>query len=103
MISYNTTFMMTPQLEEEFLSFVRQVYIPGILSQGVLRNAQLKRIHQHDNDVDALSLALSFEANSHAELLDYLQSEGNVYPEQMLAKFGERVVGFTTMMEHIEL
>lgn len=103
MVSYNTTFMMSPLLEEEFLTFVREVYIPGILSQGILHNPQLRRIYQHDSDSDALSLALSFDANNYDELLHYLQSIGHLYPEQMLSKFGDSVVGFSTIMEHLVL
>lgn len=102
-VSYNTTFVMPPQLEAEFLAFMREVYVPGILAQGVLSRPEMRRIVSHEEGVDALSIALSFIAESHEVLSDYLQQEGHVYPEQLLRRFGEQVLGFTTLMEHIEL
>lgn len=102
-VSYNTTFVMPPQLEAEFLTFMREVYVPGVLAQGVLSKPEMRRIVSHEEDVDALSIALSFVAESHEELSDYLHTEGHVYPERLLRHFGEQVLGFTTLMEHIDL
>lgn len=103
MITYNTTFMLAPELEGQFLQFLREVYVPGIVGQAVLSNPQLKRIARESGEEDALSLALSFEAESGDALIGYLGGEGVVYPMQLIQTFGEQVVGFTTIMEHIEL
>lgn len=103
MITYNTTFMMHPTTEGEFIAFMREVYVPGILAEGVLRSPRLKRIEQHNEDDDALSFALSFEVETAEQLSQYLSTSAHRMPTLLVERFGERVVGFTTLMHEVEL
>lgn len=103
MITYNTTFMMHPTTEGEFITFMREVYVPGILAEGVLHSPRLKRIEQHSDEDDALSFALSFEAESAEVLGEYLSTSAHRMPTLLVSQFGERVVGFTTLMHEVAL
>lgn len=101
MIIYNTTFVMSPELEAAFLAFVRQEYIPCLLRGEVLHTPRLSRIISAEEGVDSVSIALSFDAPSEEILMGYMLSEGQEAPRKLIERFGESVVGFTTLMEQL--
>lgn len=104
MITYNTTFVVEPANELRFIAFLREEYIPGHLSHGVLSAPQLKRIHQHSPEDDTVSLALSFEAEDADKLSTYLSSERGMYaPKRLTELFGASVIGFSTILQHIAI
>lgn len=98
-IVYNTTFVIEERIKDDFLRFVKEVYIPGTLAHGILADARLMRVVTAPSDEPTLSYALQFVASSQSELSTYLADQGRIYPEQILRQFGQSVVGFTTLME----
>lgn len=94
---------MERKIEEAFLTFAREVYIPGVVGQGVLSKPRLMRINHSEEDGDSVSIALHLEAESHEVLQQYLSGDGHVYPTLLIRHFGEQVMGFTTLMEYIGL
>ena len=44
MILYNTTFVLAPSTEIDFLSFMREVYIPALKADALVHTPRLHRI-----------------------------------------------------------
>ncbi len=103
MIVYNTTFVMELTTSQEFIAFLRTRYIPSILETGLLHEPRLVRVLSEAGEPEAVSLALQFVANSMLELEEYMASSGAKQGQMLIERFGERVVGFTTLMEQIDL
>lgn len=99
-VVYNTTFVLQEHTRDQFLSFLKETYIPGLLEQGILSSPRLMRILSEGAERGTLSYALQFVASSHSALIAYLESyEAGVYPTLLVRQFGETVVGFSTLME----
>lgn len=104
MISYNTSFVLSPSDAEALLKFLRQDYIPTILAGGRLHNPSLRQVEQAKEDAEATAVyALSFEVKSREELDKYLDEEGQIAYEQIARTFGDRVLTIPTIMHHVEL
>lgn len=103
MISYNTTFVMDRASEVAFVRYLRTIYVPAILEGQVLHSPTLRRILSHEEDEGSVSLALSFRAETEELLEGYLRDVGHRHSTALAEYFGERVLGFSTLMEHIEL
>lgn len=102
-ILYNTTFSLPRELEEKFVSYMQERYIPAILQAGVLYRPLLSRIVNRADESADVSYALQFIAPSREELGAYLSGRGRVCLEDLLGAFGSAVMGFVTMMELVPL
>ena len=103
MFIYNTTFHVSSGDKDEFISWLKAVYVPEAVSAKVLRNPRLSLIMAHAENDDGISYSLQFEVDTIDALEKWYKEEGT----KLLAKFGEkfqqRVLGFSTIMHCIDL
>jgi len=102
MILYNTTFVLAPSTEIDFLSFMREVYIPALKADALVHTPRLHRITTQDKDANALSFALHFYAEGEPHLQDILSNTGLRLADLLVKRFGEQVLGFSTIMHEVE-
>lgn len=98
---HNTTFMMEEQTVEEFVSFMRQIYFPELERSQVASDIRLHRIHTMEAAGEAVSLALHFRVESQESLMSLLSEVAVDANAALVQQFGQRVVGFSTVMEEI--
>lgn len=99
-IVYNTTFVMEEATRERFVTFMRAVYVPGLLCGGVLHEPKLMRIQPAEGDEDqALSYALQFVVQSKSALQSHLRGAAKPYVEELKEVFGDSLMSFTTLMQ----
>ncbi len=101
MIIYNTTFSVDPSAVKEFVEWIKEAYLPMALSDGRLSNPQLMRIMAQQEG--GVAYALQLQADSLGTLQRWYQGTGKELTGQMTSRFGQRIVGFSTMMEKIEI
>ncbi|MDO4691415.1 MAG: DUF4286 family protein [Porphyromonadaceae bacterium] len=102
-IIYNTTFVIEEKIKDDFLRFIKEIYIPGVLAHGILSDARLMRVVSTPTEDPTLSYALQFVAPNQRTLSTYLEEQGRIYPEKLVRLFGQSVMGFSTFMELEEL
>lgn len=100
---HNTTFMMEEQTVAEFVAFMREVYFPELERSQVASDIRLHRIHTMDEAGQAVSLALHFRVDHHECLMSLLSEVAVDANAALVERFGQRVVGFSTVMEEITL
>ena len=100
MIVYNITFQVDFNDSQEFVVFLHEKYVPEIEKDEMLSNVRLCRILSH-KDVDSECFSLQFECESSAVLHNWYLKKGNALSNEIKSIFGNRVVGFPTMMEVI--
>ncbi len=100
MIVFNTTFVTNESTENELIDFLRGTYIPAIEEVKILHNPSLRRILLTEQQ-DAISLALHLEATDMDSLDEYLYRYAAGHSQLVVSRFGERVMGFSTIMEEI--
>lgn len=88
---------------DECLKFLKTDYIPNACGSGFLLRPRLSRILLQEEDPSGESYSLQFEVKNTDVLAYWMEKEGQHIQQRLLHKFGEKVVGFTTLMEHIPL
>lgn len=101
MVLYNTTFIMAPSVVGEFIDFMRQHYLPVLERSGAVEGLRLHRILRQDEGVDSESYALHFYVESNFHLQELLSDYGLGLAQRLVDTFGERVMGFSTIMEEV--
>lgn len=101
MIIFNTTYHVDNLVLDEFISFLRNEFIPEATNGGEMIHPRLAKILSHQEE--GTSLALQFEVAAPEKLDDWYDQAGDDLNERMVARFGSKVVGFSTLMEEIEL
>lgn len=102
MIIYNTTYTVSSGDAKNFIIWINEAYIPKAQEDGILKKARLLQILTH-KDPDTECFSLQFEAESVGLLQKWYVQKGKVLVEEMLKLFGEKVVGFSTIMNDVTL
>ena len=107
MIVYNTTYHVDEADEQLFLNWIHQYLIPEVLKEGTLHNPRVLKVlghHQDDgDDGHSVSYAVQLEADDTAALHRWYQKQGVALNKELLLVFRQRVLGFPTLMEVVEL
>ena len=103
MVLYNTTFVMAPATVGEFIDFMRTHYLPVLERVGQVEGLRLHRVLREDSDVDSESYALHFYVPSGYHLQELLSDHGLGLAQRLVDTFGERVLGFSTILEEVSL
>ncbi len=97
MIIYNTTFHADHSHKEEFVKFLREIYIPRALEGGMLVDAQLAKVM--GSEEEGVNYALQFKAES-LDVLDLWNGRiGKNLTAMIGQKFQHKVAGFSTLLE----
>lgn len=101
MLIYNTTYAVQEEELACFMVWIREKYIPLVHDEGTLREGRLARILSHGSD-EGYSFSLQFCVEDSAALHKWFVKQGRPLQEEMRKVFGNRVAGFSTLMEVIE-
>mgnify|MGYP002294001687 CR=1 FL=1 len=110
MIIFNTTYHVDDELEASFIAWLKENYIPMALRREELSEPQLCRV-MTTGEEDGSSLSLQFHVQDTfdgAYYADVLVGEGGrtvvgvELTEALVSRFGDRVVGFNTLLEVID-
>lgn len=102
MLIFNTTFHIEEGIHDEYLKFFTQTYIPTCAESGFLFEPRFSRIMSH-NEEGSICYSLQFYVKNEDRLHHWLTNGGKQLEESLVQKFGQRVVGFITLMEEIDL
>ena len=101
MIIYNTTYHVDCDVSGEFLDWMREHYVPQAVKSGMVEEPRLMRLMGHNEG--GACFALQLKAPSLSTLQRWNQEVGKHLHEQLTKHFGNKVAGFTTFMENIDL
>lgn len=101
MIIYNTTYQIDPSVLDEALVWIRSELIPSIVNSKHLKNPRLVRVMTDDKSNHSYSL--QFEVESIEMLNDWYRAHGASIYSNLTKKYGNNLIGFTTLLENIEL
>lgn len=102
MIIYNTTYHVADEVQAEFIAWLRSEYVPRATAERLLLVPQLTRIIGSERDGGA-SFALQFRAMSVNSLEIWHHNTGNELAKDLTRRFGNKVVGFSTLMEKLDV
>ena len=101
MFVYNITFNVETPIEAEWLKWMKNEHILDILgTQHFTEHRILRLINEHP-DASGTTYAVQFTATNIADVQQYLTNQGTILQNELRAKFGEKVLSFTTLLEEI--
>lgn len=101
MLIYNTTYNVEEGLEDNFLIWLKECYLPIAEQQGSLHSPRITRILSHREE-GTLCYSLQFEVESSGLLHQWHLQHGAKLNDELIKIFKDKVVGFPTLMEVIE-
>ncbi|MDU1889789.1 MAG: DUF4286 family protein [Dysgonomonas sp.] len=102
MIIYNTTFHVEDDICEAYIAFMKGVYIQQAANSGFLFEPRFARIHaQHEES--GTSYSLQFKVKNVDTLNHWFSTEGATLQKELTSRFGNKALGFVTLLEEIAL
>lgn len=103
MIIYNTTYHVAETREEEFIQWLRSEYIPRAIAGGELSSPQLTLVMSNEPDRQGNSYSLQFHAPSVEALEIWYRKTGIALVKEIESTFSQHVMGFSTLMQKLDL
>lgn len=102
MLVLNTTYHTDAGEEQLFLTWLTQYVLPEEEKLALLKRPRICRVLSQADGDEGATLCLQFEAADSAVLHRWWQVQARKRDEEMRRIFGEKVVGFSTLMEVVE-
>ncbi len=101
MILLNTTFYIHPSIENDFLSWMKTVYVPSALLAGLSDPELCLLLVEAGEDVSGYALHLRAGDLSEAEA--WHDGAGGDVRSGFMSRYGEKALSFSTYMEVIPI
>lgn len=86
---------------DECLVFLKKTYIPTAAGAGFLMNPRMCRVMLSDSE-EGESYSIQFNVKNTDTLNYWMEHEGSALNHALVSRFGEKVVGFSTLLEEID-
>ncbi len=100
MLIYNVTTGVDKKIEQEWLVWMKEVHIPGVMKTKMFLNYRMYRVLTAGED-ETVSYAIQYHAKSINELEHYLEKFAPELREDVKKKFGDKAVSFRTLLEEV--
>ncbi len=100
MYIYNITFQVSPEIEKEWLDFLKQKFIPQMLASGVLQSALTSKIVATGDS--GTSYSVQFKTKDKYTLDKFLKEEFDAVFEKFYLKFAPKMVFFATELDVLD-
>ncbi|MEO6649229.1 MAG: DUF4286 family protein [Chitinophagaceae bacterium] len=101
MIIYNVTINVDWSIHEEWLQWVKQDQIPGMLATGHFSGSRILRLLQVD-ELEGPTYAVQYYADTIDDYNLFIESRSAIQSEKEFSKWGDKTVGFSTIMEVVQ-
>ena len=100
MYIYNITFNVEPEIEKEWLDYIKQQFIPKMLKSGLLNKSITSKIKV--DEAQGTSYSIQFMADNQEKLKTFIKEE--LYPilNELHLKFSPKMVYFATELDVID-
>lgn len=98
----NTTFVVHSSVKTVFLGWLESVYLPAVKAPGVFGEPTVARV-MTQIEPDTESIAVQMRAAGLAEAERWHDETAALLKDDLIARWPERVMHFTTYMEVLDL
>jgi hypothetical protein len=87
-------------IKGEWLSWMRNDYIPQVMSCGIFYHAQINRVIAKDDSDYTFTIA--YKCHTMRDLHQYQVKFADQFNQKHLERYGNKVLTFSTIMEFLE-
>ena len=99
MYIYNVTTAVEPSVKDEWILWMKEVFLPEMLATGKFHNASLMEVLTSEREV--CSFAVHYEAHSPEDIMSYEQEFKNKMEGMMWKKFADKALSFPTKLRKL--
>ena len=101
MILYNITVSLEPVVENEWLEYIQQQYIPSVMETGLFMDSRFYRLLNAPEDTGP-TFAIQFLASGLDKVDQYLEGPAPRIVTEHNERYKHQHVAFMTMLESID-
>ena len=101
MFIFNTTYLVSDEVHETWLDWVRNQHIPFMIDSTYFSHPQVARVITSDKQ-DGTSFSVQFHVKDLQTLKLWKKEYSSLFQENCTNQFGTEVIFFTTVMELVE-
>ena len=101
MFIYNITFNVETLIEDEWLEWMKKDYILDVLRTKYFSEHRILRLINEHPDTLGTTYAVQFTTTNINDVQQYLANQGAVLQNELMTKFGQKVLSFTTLLEEV--
>jgi len=100
MLLYNETIGIDKDIEQQWLQWMKEIYIPGMINTGMFSDSKMYRI-LHDNEDGTISYSVQYFSPSIEHIQKYLDEFAPKLVEAHHQKFANKHVVFRTLLQQV--
>jgi hypothetical protein len=102
MLLYNVTVGVDPDIEQDWLKWMREKHIPEVLRTGMFVESKMYKV-LHDTNDGTISYSVQYFARSIDQIQEYLEVFAPKLVEEHRVRFLNKHVAFQTLLDEIQL
>jgi hypothetical protein len=101
MLIYNITYLVSHEIHEDWLSWMKTHHAPEMLSTGHFNGFTMLRLKEVD-ETEGVTYAFQFQSPSEAAYKEYFTKSAPALRLKAEQRWGEKVMAFRTLMEIVQ-
>ncbi|MBS1506771.1 MAG: DUF4286 family protein [Bacteroidetes bacterium] len=98
MLLYNVTVGVDKEIEAEWLTWVKQYYLPAVMQTQAFHEFKIYKVLTHE-DEGSVSYSIQYFSDSIEKIVHFLNNDGKKLVEEHRARFKDRHVVFNTLLQ----
>lgn len=95
---YNVTIGVDKEIEKEWLSWIKQYYLPKAMQTGAFSEYKIYKVLTHE-DENSVSYSIQYFSDAIEKIVQYLNNDGKVLVEEHRNRFKDKHVVFNTLLQ----
>ncbi len=100
MLLYNVTIGIDRNVEQQWLEWMKERYIPTVMSTRLFTEAKMFKV-LHDDDEPTISYSVQFFAEGINQVSVFLEKYDKALAQELMTNFKDRHVAFRTLLEEV--
>ncbi len=100
MILYNITFNVSPDIEQDFISWMKETHIPEVLATGKFHEHKFFKL-LHESEDGSSNLCVQYFAESIELMMAYEKEHAAALRTKTQGRYGDKAIAFRTLLETI--
>jgi hypothetical protein len=98
MLLYNVTVGVDKEIEAEWLSWVKQYYLPAVMQTGAFQHFKIYKVLTHE-DENSVSYSIQYFSDAIEKIVNFLNNDGKRLVEEHRSRFKDKHVVFNTLLQ----
>lgn len=98
MIVYNVTCNIPPEIETEWLEWMKNTHIPEVMQTGLFQKYTIMKLLTVVDDNEGVNYAIQYFCEKQEDYEKYKDEHGPTLQAKTREKYGEKVLAFRTLL-----